>query len=49
LPSADLTIFPGAGHMLPVERVAAVAGRISALATGAARSAAGTDPLAAAG
>lgn len=37
LPSAGLTIFPGAGHMLPVERVAGVAGRISALVAGAAR------------
>jgi pimeloyl-ACP methyl ester carboxylesterase len=32
LPSANLTIFPEAGHMVPVERVAGVAGRISALA-----------------
>lgn len=31
LPSATLTIFPEAGHMLPVERVGGVAGRISAL------------------
>lgn len=31
LPSAGLTVFPDAGHMLPVERVAGVAGRISAL------------------
>lgn len=31
LPTAGLTIFPEAGHMLPVERVAGVAGRISAL------------------
>ncbi len=31
LPSAALTIFPEAGHMLPVERVGGVAGRISAL------------------
>jgi pimeloyl-ACP methyl ester carboxylesterase len=35
LPSAGLTIFPGAGHMLPVERAAGVAGRIRALAAGA--------------
>jgi pimeloyl-ACP methyl ester carboxylesterase len=35
LPSASLTIFPGAGHMVPVERVAGVAGRISALVRGA--------------
>jgi pimeloyl-ACP methyl ester carboxylesterase len=35
LPSAGLTIFPEAGHMLPVERVGGVAGRISALAAGA--------------
>jgi pimeloyl-ACP methyl ester carboxylesterase len=27
LPSASLTIFPEAGHMVPVERVAGVAGR----------------------
>jgi pimeloyl-ACP methyl ester carboxylesterase len=32
LPSAELTIFPDAGHMLPVERVAGVASRIDALA-----------------
>jgi pimeloyl-ACP methyl ester carboxylesterase len=37
LPSAALTIFPEAGHMLPVERVAGVAGRISALARAGAR------------
>jgi len=37
LPSAGLTIFPGAGHMLPLERVSGVAGRIAALAAGAAR------------
>ncbi|MHA6780502.1 alpha/beta fold hydrolase [Pseudonocardia saturnea] len=36
LPSASLTIFPEAGHMLPVERVAGVAGRLSALVRGAA-------------
>jgi pimeloyl-ACP methyl ester carboxylesterase len=35
LPSAEFTIYPEAGHMLPVERVAGVAGRISWLATGA--------------
>jgi pimeloyl-ACP methyl ester carboxylesterase len=35
LPSAELTIFPEAGHMLPLERVGAVAGRIAALAAGA--------------
>jgi pimeloyl-ACP methyl ester carboxylesterase len=35
LPSAGLTIFPDAGHMLPLERVAGVAGRISALVAGA--------------
>lgn len=35
LPGASLTIFPDAGHMLPVERVAGVAGRIGALVTGA--------------
>jgi pimeloyl-ACP methyl ester carboxylesterase len=32
LPSAGLTIFPGAGHMLPLERAGSVAGRIAALA-----------------
>jgi pimeloyl-ACP methyl ester carboxylesterase len=31
LPSAQLTVFPGAGHMLPVERVDGVATRIAAL------------------
>jgi pimeloyl-ACP methyl ester carboxylesterase len=31
LPSAQLTVFPGAGHMLPVERVAGVAARLEAL------------------
>ncbi|TQM38629.1 alpha/beta fold hydrolase [Pseudonocardia cypriaca] len=36
LPSAELTIFPEAGHMLPLERVSGVAGRIAALATAAA-------------
>lgn len=35
LPSAGLTIFPDAGHMLPLERVSGVASRIAALATGA--------------
>ncbi len=35
LPSASLTIFPGAGHMLQLERVSGVAGRIAALAAGA--------------
>ena len=35
LPAAELTIFPGAGHMLPVERVAGVAGRLGALVRGA--------------
>lgn len=36
LPRAELTVFPGAGHMLPVERVAGVAGRLGALVRGAA-------------
>lgn len=36
LPSAALTIFPDAGHMLPLERVAGVSGRIGALVRGAA-------------
>lgn len=31
LPSAGLTIYPDAGHMLPVERVTAVAGHLAAL------------------
>jgi pimeloyl-ACP methyl ester carboxylesterase len=35
VPSAELTIYPEAGHMLPLERVAGVAGRISALVTAA--------------
>lgn len=35
LPTAELTVFPGAGHMLPVERVAGVSGRIAALVRGA--------------
>jgi pimeloyl-ACP methyl ester carboxylesterase len=41
LPSADFTIFPEAGHMLPLERAAGVADRIAAMA-GAAVSTAGT-------
>jgi pimeloyl-ACP methyl ester carboxylesterase len=36
LPSAGLTIFPDAGHMLPLERVSGVASRIAALAADAA-------------
>jgi pimeloyl-ACP methyl ester carboxylesterase len=32
---AELTIYPEAGHMLPLERVAGVAARISALVTAA--------------
>lgn len=42
LPSAGMTIYPGAGHMLPVERVAGVAGvagHLSALVAGAATAA----------
>lgn len=35
LPSAQLTVLPGAGHMLPVERVAEVAAPIARLARGA--------------
>ncbi|QJY44914.1 alpha/beta fold hydrolase [Pseudonocardia broussonetiae] len=35
LPSASLTIFPEAGHMLPLERVAGVSGRLGALVRGA--------------
>ena len=31
LPSAQLTVYPGAGHMLPVERTAGVAARLAAL------------------
>ncbi len=31
LPSAELTVFPDAGHMLPLERVAGVSGRLGAL------------------
>jgi pimeloyl-ACP methyl ester carboxylesterase len=38
LPAAGLTIFPDAGHMLPLERVSGVASRIAALASGAVRS-----------
>ncbi len=34
LPSAQLTVFPGAGHMLPVERTAAVAARLDTLVSG---------------
>jgi pimeloyl-ACP methyl ester carboxylesterase len=37
LPSAGLTIFPDAGHMLPLERVSGVGSRIAALATYAVR------------
>jgi pimeloyl-ACP methyl ester carboxylesterase len=37
LPSAALTVFPGAGHMLPVERVPGVAARIAALLYGTTR------------
>jgi pimeloyl-ACP methyl ester carboxylesterase len=36
LPTAGLTVFPDAGHMLQLERVSSVAGRIAALAAGAA-------------
>ncbi|MEU6697929.1 MULTISPECIES: alpha/beta hydrolase [Pseudonocardia] len=36
LPRAGLTVFPDAGHMLPVERVAGVAARIGALVRGTA-------------
>jgi pimeloyl-ACP methyl ester carboxylesterase len=36
LPSAELMVLPGAGHMLPVERVPQVAGQIGALVHGAA-------------
>jgi pimeloyl-ACP methyl ester carboxylesterase len=35
LPSAESTIYPGAGHMLPLERAVGVGGRISALVAGA--------------
>jgi pimeloyl-ACP methyl ester carboxylesterase len=41
LPSAALSIYPGAGHMLPVERVAGVTARIGALVESA-EAAAGT-------
>jgi pimeloyl-ACP methyl ester carboxylesterase len=34
LPSAQLTVFPGAGHMLPVERVEGVAARLAVLVRG---------------
>ncbi len=34
LPSAQLTVFPGAGHMLPVERTAGVAARLATLVSG---------------
>lgn len=34
LPSAQLTVFPDAGHMLPLERVAGVASRLGRLAAG---------------
>jgi len=37
LPSAELTIFPGAGHMLPVERAAGTAERIAGLLDAATR------------
>lgn len=37
LPSARLTIYPQAGHMLPVERVGPVAAQLSALVAGAGR------------
>lgn len=43
LPSAELTIFPDAGHMLPLERVSGVATRIAALARGAAAAAPATQ------
>jgi pimeloyl-ACP methyl ester carboxylesterase len=36
LPSAESTIYPGAGHMLPLERAVGVGARISALVAGAA-------------
>jgi pimeloyl-ACP methyl ester carboxylesterase len=35
LPSAEFSVLPGAGHMLPVERVPQVAGQIGALVLGA--------------
>ena len=34
LPAAQLTVFPGAGHMLPVERTAGVAARLATLVRG---------------
>ena len=34
LPEAELTVFPGAGHMLPLERPAGVAERVAALVRG---------------
>jgi pimeloyl-ACP methyl ester carboxylesterase len=37
MPSASLTIFPEAGHMLPLERVSGVSSRIAALAVVAAK------------
>jgi pimeloyl-ACP methyl ester carboxylesterase len=37
LPSAGMTIYPQAGHMLPVERVAAVSAHLTALARDAVR------------
>lgn len=37
LPSAGMTVYPQAGHMLPVERVAAVSAHVSALVRGAVR------------
>ncbi|BBF99971.1 MULTISPECIES: alpha/beta fold hydrolase [Pseudonocardia] len=37
LPRSGLTVFPDAGHMLPVERVAGVAARIGALVRGTVR------------
>ena len=45
LPGASLTIFPDAGHMVPVERVAGVAGRISALVHGALARPAEREPV----
>ncbi len=36
LPAAQLTVFPGAGHMLPVERTAGVAARLATLVRGVA-------------
>lgn len=39
LPTAELTIFPGAGHMLPVERAAGTAERITSLVAAATRQA----------